>query len=401
MKRQIKVNAVLFMLGALNILSFTCIASDTTKVYKNILVDVGRKPEVLDTNAIIDIRAASNDMFAADFVTVVYANESDKKCADKIGYLLLAEGIPPSRVAMEQTATTTNPAGKAIKSGQVLVYYKASGVEKKNPTTVTFNPDPLCFKDTLIKLENGYSLKYRICDYLLKSGVPTVRSIDPYNNNEKFSETLEKFNTVDASGILAFFKIEKLANDTIMDEVLIPYKTSMSAKLLTMEYFDANSRMWLPAQFQYPKKSINERQSFLCCVVANGGYYRIMALDQNKNAVLIRAPKGTAFTTASIQKSVYSYWEGTPVNGGTAMLFLLPKLINDMTVQYSIIDENGKIKYSGVQDWEHMVGHQFKIKSSSKNYGVVHGLKVNFPEKGYQIYDDFDNEKTVTLKHIN
>lgn len=400
MKRQIKVNAVLFMLGALSILSFKSNASDTTKVYKNILVDVGRKPEVLDTNAIADIRAASNDMFAADFVTVVYSDDRDKKCADKLGYLLLAEGIPPSRIAMEQTATTNNPAGKVIKSGQVLVYYKASGVEKKNPTTLFYNPDPLCFKDTLIKLENGYSLKYRICDYLLKSGVPTVRSIDPYNNNEKFSETLEKYNTVDASSILAFFKIDKLANDTIMDEVLIPYKSTMSAKLLTMEYFDANSRMWLPAQFKYPRKAINERQSYLCCPIVVSGYYRIMAIDQNKNALLIRAPKGTAFTSASIQKSVYSNWEGTPVNGGTAMLFLLPKLTNDMTVQYSIIDDNGKLKYSGVQDWEHMVGHQFKIKTSSKNYGVVHGLKVNFPAKGYQVYDDFDSEKTVTLKQI-
>ena len=400
MKRQIKVNAVLFMLGALSILSFKTNASDTTKVYKNILIDVGRKPEVLDSAAIDAIRTASNDMFAADFVTVVYSDERDKKCADKLGYLLLAEGIPPSRIAMEQTALTTNPAGKVIKSGQVLVYYKASGVEKKNPTTVVFNPDPLCFKDTLIKLENGYSLKYRICDYLLKSGVPTVRSIDPYNNNEKFSETLEKYNTVDASSILAFFKIEKLANDTIMDEVLIPYKSTMSAKLLTMEYFDANSRMWLPAQFKYPKKAINERQSYLCCPVSASGYYRIMALDQNKNALLIRAPKGTAFTSAYIQKSVYSNWEGTPVNGGTAMLFLLPALTNDLTVQYSIIDDSGKLKYSGVQDWEHMVGHQFKIKTSSKNYGVVHGLKVNFPAKGYQVYDDFDSEKTVTLKQI-
>ena len=400
MKRQIKVNAVLFMLGALSILSFKSNASDTTKVYRNILVDVGRKPEVLDTNAIADIRASSNEMFAADFVTVVYSDERDKKCADKLGYLLLAEGIPPSRIAMEQTALTTNPAGKVIKSGQVLVYYKVKGVEKKNPTTVVFNPDPLCFKDTLIKLENGYSLKYRICDYLLKSGVPTVRSIDPYNNNQKFSETLEKYNTVEASSILAFFKIDKLADDTIMDEVLIPYKSSMSAKLLTMEYFDANSRMWLPAQFQYPRKAINERQSYLCCPIVVSGYYRIMALDQVKNAVLIRAPKGTAFTSASIQKSVYSNWEGTPVNGGTAMLFLVPALTNDLTVQYSIIDDNGKLKYSGVQNWEHMVGHQFKIKSSSKNYGVVHGLKVNFPEKGYQIYDDFDSEKTVTLQQI-
>jgi len=400
MKRQIKVNAVLFMLGALSILSFKSNASDTTKVYKNILVDVGRKPDVLDTNAIADIRAASNDMFAADFVTVVYSDERDKKCADKLGYLLLAEGIPPSRIAMEQAATTNNPAGKVIKSGQVLVYYKATGFEKKNPTTLFYNPDPLCAMDTLIKLENGYSLKYRICDYLLKSGVPAVRSIDPYNNNEKFSETLEKYNTVDASSILAFFKIEKLANDTIMDEVLIPYKSAMSAKLLTMEYFDANSRMWLPAQFKYPRKAINERQSYLCCPVSASGYYRIMALDQNKNALLIRAPKGTAFTSAYIQKSVYSNWEGTPVNGGTAMLFLLPALTNDLTVQYSIIDDNGKLKYSGVQDWEHMVGHQFKIKTSSKNYGVVHGLKVNFPAKGYQVYDDFDNEKTVTLKQI-
>lgn len=400
MKRQIKVNAVLFMLGALSILSFKSNASDTTKVYKNILVDVGRKPEILDSAAIDAIRTASNDMFAADFVTVVYSDDRDKKCADKLGYLLLAEGIPPSRIAMEQTALTTNPAGKVIKSGQVLVYYKVKGVEKKNPTTVVFNPDPLCFKDTLIKLENGYSLKYRICDYLLKSGVPTVRSIDPYNNNQKFSETLEKYNTVEASSILAFFKIEKLANDTIMDEVLIPYKTSMSTKLVTMEYFDANSRMWLPAQFQYPKKAISERQSFLCCPVVSSGYYRILALDQNKNAVLIRAPKGTAFTSAIIQKSVYSSWEGTPVNGGTSMLFLLPKLSNDITVQYSIIDQNGNIKYSGVQDWEHMVGHEFKIKKATKNYGVVHGLKVNFPEKGYQVYNDFDNEKTVTLKHI-
>ncbi len=400
MKRQIKVNAVLFMLGALSILSFKSNASDTTKVYRNILVDVGRKPEVLDSAAIDAIRTASNDMFAADFVTVVYSDERDKKCADKLGYLLLAEGIPPSRIAMEQTALTTNPAGKVIKSGQVLVYYKVKGVEKKNPTTVVFNPDPLCFKDTLIKLENGYSLKYRICDYLLKSGVPTVRSIDPYNNNQKFSETLEKYNTVEASSILAFFKIDKLADDTIMDEVLIPYKSTMSAKLLTMEYFDANSRMWLPAQFQYPKKAINEKQSYLCCPIVVSGYYRIMALDQIKNALLIRAPKGTAFTSASIQKSVYSNWEGTPVNGGTAMLFLVPALTNDLTVQYSIIDDNGKLKYSGVQDWEHMVGHQFKIKPSSKNYGVVHGLKVNFPEKGYQIYDDFDSEKTVTLQQI-
>jgi hypothetical protein len=47
-----------------------------------------------------------------------------------------------------------------------------------------------------------------------------------------------------------------------------------------------------------------------------------------------------------------------------------------------------------------MVGHEFKIKKATKNYGVVHGLKVNFPEKGYQVYNDFDNEKTVTLKHI-
>jgi len=101
MKRQIKVNAVLFMLGALSILSFKSNASDTTKVYKNILVDVGRKPEVLDTNSIADIRAASNDMFTADFVTVVYSDERDKKCADKLGYLLLAEGIPPSRIALE------------------------------------------------------------------------------------------------------------------------------------------------------------------------------------------------------------------------------------------------------------------------------------------------------------
>jgi len=44
------------------------------------------------------------------------------------------------------------------------------------------------------------------------------------------------------------------------------------------------------------------------------------------------------------------------------MLFLVPALTNDLTVQYSIIDDNGKLKYSGVQDWEHMVGHQFKIK---------------------------------------
>ena len=400
MKRQIKVNAVLFMLGAMSILSFKSNASDTTKVFRNILVDVGRKPEVLDSAAIYAVRTASNEMFAADFVTLVYSDERDKKCADKLGYLLLAEGIPPTRIAMEQTALTTNPAGKVIKSGQVLVYYKVNGVEKKNPTSLVFNPDPLCAKDTLIKLENGYSLKYRICDYLLKSGAPTVRSIDPYNNNERFSETLEKYNTVEASSILAFFKIDKLADDTIIDEVLIPYKSTMSTKLLTMEYFDANSRMWIPAQFQYPRKAINEKQSYLCCPIVVSGYYRIMALDQNKNSVLIRAPKGTAFTAASIQKSVYSNWEGTPVNGGTAMLFLVPALTNDLTVQYSIIDDNGKLKYSGVQDWEHMVGHQFKIKPSSKKYGVVHGLKVNFPEKGYQIYDDFDNEKTVTLKHI-
>ena len=81
MKRQIKVNAVLFMLGALSILSFKSNASDTAKVYRNILVDVGRKPEVLDSAAIDAIRTASNDMFAADFVTVVYAEERDKKCA--------------------------------------------------------------------------------------------------------------------------------------------------------------------------------------------------------------------------------------------------------------------------------------------------------------------------------
>lgn len=400
MKRQIKVNAVLFMLGALSILSFKSNAGDTTKVYKNIVVEVGNIADELESNAIAAIRSASNDMFAADFVTVVYSNERDKKCADKLGYLLLAEGIPPNRVTIEPVAINANPAAKLIKAGEVLVYYKTFGKEKKDPTTFVFNPDPLCGKDTLIKLENGYSLKYRICDYLLKSGVPTVRSIDPYNNNQKFSETLEKYNTVEASSILAFFKIDKLANDTIMDEVLIPYKSTMSAKLLTMEYFDANSRMWLPAQFQYPKKAINEKQSYLCCPIVVSGYYRIMALDQIKNALLIRAPKGTAFTSASIQKSVYSNWEGTPVNGGTAMLFLVPALTNDLTVQYSIIDDNGKLKYSGVQDWEHMVGHQFKIKPSSKNYGVVHGLKVNFPEKGYQIYDDFESEKTVTLQQI-
>ena len=400
MKRQRKVYAVMFVLLVWSILSNACLANDTTKVYKTITVDVGRKPEILDSNDIWEIRNASNEMFTADFVTVVYADDRDKKTADKVCFLLLAEGIPPNSVALELAVLSTFPPAKAVKKGEVLVYYKVIGKEKKDPSTLVFNPDPLCFQDTTIKLENGYFLKYRICDYLLKPSQPTVRSIDPYNNNEKFSETLEKYNTAEASSVLALFRLDKSANDSILDEVLIPYKSTMSTKLLTMEYFDSNSRMWLPAQFQYPKKAINERQSFLCCPIVTAGYYRIMALDQNKNAVLIRAPKGTAFTSAIIQKSVYASWEGTPVNGGTSMLFLLPKLSNDMTVQYTIIDENGNIKYSGVQDWEHMIGHTFKLKNASKNYGVVHGTKVYFPEIGYQVYNDFDNEKTVTLKHI-
>lgn len=78
MKRQIKVNAVLFMLGALSILSFKSNAGDTTKVYKNIVVEVGNIADELESNAIAAIRSASNDMFAADFVTVVYSNERDK-----------------------------------------------------------------------------------------------------------------------------------------------------------------------------------------------------------------------------------------------------------------------------------------------------------------------------------
>jgi len=400
MKRQRKVYAVMFVLLVWSILSNACLASDTTKVYKSITIEVGRKPTVLDSNAIAAIREASNEMFTADYVTVVYADDRDKKTADKVCFLLLAEGIPPTSVTQELATLSNYKTARAISKGEVLLYYKVIGKEKKDPSTLVFNPDPLCFQDTTIKLENGYFLKYRICDYLLKPSQPTIRSIDPYNNNEKFSETVEKYNTADAAGILAFFRLDKSANDSIIDEVLIPYKSTMSMKLLTMEYFDNSSRMWLPAQFKYPKKAISERQSFLCCPVVSSGYYRILALDQNKNAVLIRAPKGTAFTSAIIQKSVYSSWEGTPVNGGTSMLFLLPKLSNDITVQYSIIDQNGNIKYSGVQDWEHMVGHEFKIKKATKNYGVVHGLKVNFPEKGYQVYNDFDNEKTVTLKHI-
>ena len=63
MKRQRKVYAVMFVLLVWSILSNACLANDTTKVYKTITVDVGRKPEILDSNDIWEIRNASNEIF--------------------------------------------------------------------------------------------------------------------------------------------------------------------------------------------------------------------------------------------------------------------------------------------------------------------------------------------------
>jgi len=115
MKRQRKVYAVMFVLIVWSILSNACLASDTTKVFKTITVDVGRNPTILDSNAIVLIREASNEMFTADYVTVVYADDRDKKTADKVCFLLLAEGIPPTSVTQELAALSNyKPNGREI-----------------------------------------------------------------------------------------------------------------------------------------------------------------------------------------------------------------------------------------------------------------------------------------------
>lgn len=401
MNRQMKLIAVICIVGYLNLISDKIIAGDTTMVSKSFVLNVQDYKKGLTRENKEDIRQVSNEMFESDKVVIFYNFESDKNAAVKISECLLAEGISPERISIWKTSKDDFPAAKRLNRNEFLVAYKTS---IKNSTGNTNNiqsepVDSLCLIDTILKLENGYCLKYRICDYLTKQSIPTIRLIDP-NGNEKFSETLEKTNTAALSTISAIFKVQKAANDSMYDEVLVPAKSIKSSKQIVMEIFDEKHRVWLPAEVQWPKKLKIGKASYYSCPLSSTGYYRLLTVDQNKNVVLIRAPKGTAFTNASLQRSVYCNWEGTPVNGGTAMLFMLPRIDNQLTVQYSIIDENGKLKYSGVQDWEHMIGHKFKVKNSSKNFGIVHGIKIKFPKEGYQIYDDFDNEKSVTLKHI-
>ena len=359
-----------------------------------------KNDSVVDAASVTAVHAKHNELFAAGdvflYALVAQEDQTNNQPAlrrlAKVRLLLLEDGIPDSSIRFNLVNLKDGKAPLQLRLNTVLACYKLP--ENYNVNYYDWLSNPLCQEDTTLRMQNGLMLQYVLCDYLGIESLPVVEM------NSAVIDQMIKGSPAEMNGssqqvLYRFFYTPNVPGQC-KDPLMFEVSARTTQQQLMVEWYDDSISRWIATD----KFSLQKNTSGTFCKVipAHKGMGRVsLRKSTGITKLYIAAPEGMAFKEAKLKSNSSAMYKATFLNGGTAVLFLLPESYEEMDGAFTLIHYDGRVLYAIPGKVEKMLGKKFSIPEKYRKPVMIDGQKVTMPEDGFRFEGELDGVRTVNV----
>lgn len=367
---------------------------------KKLIMQFNKGDSLLDEASVSVVHKYHNELFAAGdvYLYALVASEDRTntrpalKLLAKVRSLLLEDGVPDSSIRFNLVSMTEGKSLFSLKRNTVLLCYKLP--ENYNMNYTDQRANPLCQKDTTLRIQNGMMLQYVLCDYMGIESLPVVEM------NAAVIDQLIAGSPAEMNGnsqqVLYRFLYSPNVPGQCKDPLLFEVAARTTLQQLMVEWYDDSLGRWIASD----KFSLQKSTSGTFCKVmaSHKGLCRVsLRKTAGINKLYIAAPEGMAFKEAKLKSNSSAMYKATFLNGGTAVLFQLPESFEEMDGAFTLIHYDGRVLYAVPGKVEKMLGKKFSIPEKYRKPVMIDGQKVTMPEDGFRFEGELDGVRTVNV----